>query len=305
MTAADSPPPPGVAKPQPSRLCRLLRPGLSLLLGNETACEASAGQAVVQDYLRIVLVLDGAIDVRYGASRVQLAAGRGPAGRQDAAMVTLLEPEQCRRTVGPGETSRRISIGLERQWLEQSLPEATRAQALPPARHLDTRSWHASPRTRMLAVQVIHPPPMPVPLLGMYLESRAIELVLDALLQAAPAGESARPAPALRPPAYRRMQELKAWLGENACAPLSIEQIARHMHATPTTLQRHFRLAHGITIFDYLQQERLRQARRALEREGISVGDAAALAGYANQSGFATAFKRCFGLSPRQVRPQR
>lgn len=59
-------------------------------------------------------------------------------------------------------------------------------------------------------------------------------------------------------------------IGCAACAdqPLSIDQIARHMNTTATTLQRHFRQALGITVFDFLQHERLRLARHALESEG-------------------------------------
>lgn len=288
----------------PPRLCCMLRPGLSLLLGNDTACEASARQAMVEDCLRIVLVLKGTVDVRYGSRRVQLAAGRGSmCPWPDAAMVTILEPEPCRREVGPGETSQRISIGLQRQWLDQSLCSLPGALAFPLAQHLDTCTWHSGARMRMLAGQLLHPPAMPAHMLGMYMESRAIELVIEALAQAVPAPETARHTHALRPAAYRRMQDLKAWLSENASVPLSIDQLARQINTTPTTLQRHFRLAYGMPVFEYLQQERLRQARRALERDGISIGEAAARAGYASQNSFATAFKRLFGQSPRQVRP--
>ncbi|VFR21306.1 hypothetical protein AMP9_3942 [plant metagenome] len=40
-----------------------------------------------------------------------------------------------------------------------------------------------------------------------------------------------------------------------------------------------------------------------MEYEGASVARAALLAGYANPANFATAFRRQYGLSPRQVRP--
>jgi len=56
------------------------------------------------------------------------------------------------------------------------------------------------------------------------------------------------------------MVDLTQWLRRHAGEPLSIEQIARHMNTTPTTLQRHFRQALGMTVFDFLQQERLRLA---------------------------------------------
>jgi AraC-like DNA-binding protein len=285
-----------------ARQHRVLRPGLSLLLGNERQCEASVGQAVVDDYLRIVLVLEGAIDVFYGSSRVQLAANGRPSLALDAAMVTMLEPEEMRRVVRQGESSRRIGIGLNRQWLQESLGDA---QGLRVPRHLETLSWHASPRARLIAEQIINPPPLPEALVSMYLESRVIELIIEALASTSLSPDQIESihTPPLRTTARQRMQDLKVWLSDHASSPVTIEQIARQLNTTPSTLQRHFRAAHGLTIFDYLQQERLKQARRALERDGISISDAAAQAGYGSQSSFATAFRRYFGITPKQVRP--
>ena len=274
----------------PLRKIHHLRPGLSLQLACETDSEASTGLAMVDDHLRIVLVLDGRIDVSYGRSALRLARGQGA----DAGVVTLCEPEECRRVVAGGESSRRVSIGVNRQWLAESLGE-TRTFAP----HLATRSWRASTRARLLAEQLLSPPPLPGHVAGLYLESRAIELVIEALShEGAQAGQVAEPAPAVL---RRRMVDLTHWLRRHAAEPLSIEQIARHMNTTPTTLQRHFRQALGITVFDFLQQERLRLARQALESEGVSVTQAAALAGYANPGSFSTAFRRHFGLTPRQV----
>ncbi|MDR1647090.1 MAG: AraC family transcriptional regulator, partial [Zoogloeaceae bacterium] len=58
----------------------------------------------------------------------------------------------------------------------------------------------------------------------------------------------------------------------------------------------------GMTVFDYERQRRLLRARQALEQEGRSVGEAADIAGYTSAANFATAFKRHFGITPRQCR---
>jgi AraC-like DNA-binding protein len=282
----------GAAGAPPLRKIHRLRPGLSLQLACESDSQASTGLAMVDDHLRIVLVLNGRIDVSYGRSALRLVAEQGA----DAGVVTLCEPEECRRVVLGGESSRRVSIGVNRQWLEESFGE-TRMLAT----HLATRSWRASTRARLLAEQLLNPPLLPGHVAGLYLESRAIELVIEALsTDGVAAGQAADQAPQ---PAVlrRRMLDLTHWLRRHAGEPLSIGQIACHMNTTPTTLQRHFRQALGITVFDFLQQERLRLARHALESEGLSVTQAAAMAGYANPGSFSTAFRRYFGLTPRQV----
>ena len=43
-------------------------------------------------------------------------------------------------------------------------------------------------------------------------------------------------------------------------------------------------------------------ARDAMERDGISVAEAAYDAGYSSPANFSTAFKRMFGLSPREAK---
>ncbi|KAA5919830.1 helix-turn-helix transcriptional regulator [Achromobacter xylosoxidans] len=284
---------PGLASAPPLRKFHRLRPGLSLQLACEAGGESSTGLATVDDSLRIVLVLDGRIDVSYGRAALNLVRGQGA----DAGLVMLREPEECRRVVRGGESSRRVSIGVSRQWLEQSLGETAVI-----APHLATRCWSASTRIRLLAEQLLSPPPMPRQLGSLYLECRAIELVIEALSHGR-AGDCHGTDPMPLPAAvHRRMVDLTHWLRRHADQPLSIDQIARHMNTTATTLQRHFRQALGITVFDFLQHERLRLARHALESEGVSVTQAAAMAGYANPGSFSTAFRRHFGLTPNQVR---
>jgi AraC-like DNA-binding protein len=59
----------------------------------------------------------------------------------------------------------------------------------------------------------------------------------------------------------------------------------------------------GRTVREYLQGERLLSARRMLERRGgpATVTDICLACGFSNPSQFSTAFRRAFGLSPRDV----
>ena len=59
---------------------------------------------------------------------------------------------------------------------------------------------------------------------------------------------------------------------------------------------------HGTTIFEYARNRRLEKGRAALENDGVSVTEAAFLAGYSSAANFATAFKRAFGVPPKFVR---
>lgn len=61
-------------------------------------------------------------------------------------------------------------------------------------------------------------------------------------------------------------------------------------------------MAFGTTVFDYLRRNRLLRARDALERDRCSIIAAAELAGYTSPANFATAYRRQFGMTPRQSR---
>ncbi|WP_425487890.1 helix-turn-helix transcriptional regulator [Microvirga lupini] len=69
-----------------------------------------------------------------------------------------------------------------------------------------------------------------------------------------------------------------------------------------SSLQRHFRAAFGMTVFEFIRNEKLNEAWRLLMQEGISVGEAAYRAGYSSAANFTTAFKRRFGVLPKHLR---
>ncbi|MDC0598830.1 helix-turn-helix transcriptional regulator [Gammaproteobacteria bacterium] len=82
---------------------------------------------------------------------------------------------------------------------------------------------------------------------------------------------------------------------------MSLEKIASGMHMSVSTLQRKFKEMYGITVMDYLRTRSLEKARLNLLERRISVGEAAFIAGYKHPSNFISAFKRSFGLTPKQL----
>lgn len=281
-----------------SRQC--LRPGMCLHLGDAVESEDQVGHDVATDGVRMVLVLTGAVELRWGDDRFRLTGD----GATDAAMVTAGTPLDCSRIARRGDHARRISISLARDWIEQAIdPDAglQGLEALWQPRAV-VRHWRASALARSLAEQILAPPSLMPSLLRLYRESRVIDLVVGALSQV-PASRRSEPA-ALPAATHRRMCELREFLEQRRSrdAELSIAQIARMAGISTTTLQRQFRRAHGLTVSDVLQHGRLSRARHALEREGASVGRAAYLAGYTDPANFATAFKRRYGVAPSQLR---
>ena len=90
-----------------------------------------------------------------------------------------------------------------------------------------------------------------------------------------------------------------------AAAP-TIRQVARAVGMNDTSLKRGFRAVFGETVFSFSVRCRMQQALTLLLREQrLSVARVAEAVGYSHQTSFATAFRRYFGISPKDARPLR
>ncbi len=65
-----------------------------------------------------------------------------------------------------------------------------------------------------------------------------------------------------------------------------------------------FRRCVGVTVFDFLREERMKEARRLLSETSLDVQDIAAAVGFASAANFATAFRERFGMPPSGFREQ-
>ena len=95
----------------------------------------------------------------------------------------------------------------------------------------------------------------------------------------------------------------KAWLEEHLFEPFHVAQLARHCHASESTVLRAFRRELGVAPLAYLRRRRLEQALQLLESGRHAVTEVATRVGYDNPSAFAAAFRDQFGFSPSSARP--
>ncbi|CAB5680530.1 Regulatory protein soxS [Comamonas aquatica] len=141
---------------------------------------------------------------------------------------------------------------------------------------------------------------------SLYLECRSLELVTEAMgtLHTQAQGDPCdfHDQKGLRPREHQRVRELHAWLSSGQADAMSMDDIARQAGVNANTLQRQFRAVYGTTIFDHLRESRLLRARQALELQGVTVGQAAMIAGYNSAANFSTAYRRRFGTPPKLVR---
>ncbi|MBB6694057.1 response regulator [Cohnella xylanilytica] len=101
------------------------------------------------------------------------------------------------------------------------------------------------------------------------------------------------------------VERAKAYIRERLAEVISREDIAGHVYLNPDYLTRVFKKETGLSISDYLLQQRLGIAAELLANTDLSVGAIAARIGYANFSHFSRIFKKYMGVNPLDYRQSR
>lgn len=97
-------------------------------------------------------------------------------------------------------------------------------------------------------------------------------------------------------------QQACAYVLEHLNQEFTRQDIADHVHLSQNHLARLFRKETGMSISDFILQERMKRAFRLLTGTKLAVGDIALKCGYENYSYFLTLFRRVSGMTPSQYR---
>ncbi len=163
---------------------------------------------------------------------------------------------------------------------------------------------HTGPLSRMMVQTVRHLLDCPYTgsMQALYLETKAMELIVHKLAQAI-SEDNSRDKP-LQPnrSETERLWHARELLCRDLENPPGLFSLARSVGTNHCKLNAGFRELFGTTVFDYLRQKRLNEARRLIEEENVNVTEAALSVGYSSISSFSKAFSRHFGLSPVKIR---
>ncbi|QHW31180.1 AraC family transcriptional regulator [Paenibacillus rhizovicinus] len=120
--------------------------------------------------------------------------------------------------------------------------------------------------------------------------------------------------------AFRRMQDnfehesaidfhdllpkLLSYIEQHYASPITLRDLARESYYSPQYISKTFKLYCGYTFTEYVQEVRLREAKRMLLESGecaVAIGKSV---GYHDKSQFYKLFKQYYGLTPLQLREQ-
>ncbi len=117
-----------------------------------------------------------------------------------------------------------------------------------------------------------------------------------------PEGEISEEAGRLSRLALQRIEKVREKLIEDPDDPPTLEELGEMFGVNIKRLSREFQAVHGMTMFAWLRDYRLREAARMLRETTLPVEQIAQMNGYNGGANFATAFKRRFRVSPRDYR---
>lgn len=98
------------------------------------------------------------------------------------------------------------------------------------------------------------------------------------------------------------VERVQQYMKQHLHEEFSREKAAELVHLNPAYLSRLFRKETGLTLTDYLVEQRMAKAKAELANSNHRISDIAIAVGYTNFSHFSQAYKRATGLTPQEYR---
>jgi AraC-like DNA-binding protein len=98
----------------------------------------------------------------------------------------------------------------------------------------------------------------------------------------------------------QQISKAVAWLKLNFAKPFKVDELAEHVHMSPSTFRQHFKAITGTSPLQYQKQLRLQEARQLMLSQDMDAGGASVTVGYESASQFSREYSRLFGAPPQQ-----
>jgi AraC family transcriptional regulator len=97
----------------------------------------------------------------------------------------------------------------------------------------------------------------------------------------------------------QRLETLVNYVDEYLDQEIRLINLAKLVDLSEYYLCRSFKQAMGISLHQYIMQQRLERTKRLLLNPDLSIAQIAQLCGFSSHSHLTSQFKRCFGVSPK------
>ena len=235
----------------------------------------------------LMCLLSGSQKFTLGLTKLTLSSEKGP----QAILLRLNRPLQLCFSANRGEPLTKIAIAAPPEWLE-TFSHSNLDGLVATSDGLHHYSWSPS-ATMMGAARTVAESET-----GMKRMSLGLELLHQALSEYRnPTAFSSACLP------DKHIAQARQFIQDNLHRRISSQDVAQGCGVGLRTLQRLFEKSVGCSLGAHIKISRINVGREALERDGLSVAQAAFRAGYSTPANFATAFKQTYGVPPSECRP--
>lgn len=268
-------------------------------------CTSDTRELNIWPKFMLMVLLQGAQHFVIDGRHFEIDAGT-EAERSPTVFMLNIAKDSRLRFFNDSETPlRKVMISAPLPWLQRLFEVQDEAQQSVLrtffSQHLAHFAFEPGQHIVQSAQKIMQPPPaLQGELCSLYLRAQGLDLMWQSLLTMLAEKHELLPAPTFI--SLRYCERARDFIAGNLDRELTIGRIAREVGCSTSTLQRHFKMHFGMTVFDFIRQKRLEAARAALAQDGIPIAHAAYLAGYNNISSFTTAFRKAYGMTPSQVR---
>lgn len=172
---------------------------------------------------------------------------------------------------------------------------------------VETGFSHESPFSQMMNLSIQHLLDCPYtgPMKELYMENKAVELIVHKLAQTVSSDEKKDSSQKMELHETDHIHRARDILCRDLESPPRLSDLAHAVGTNHSRLNRGFRETYGTSVFGYLRRKRLIEARRLIEIEDASVTEAAFSVGYNSISSFSKAFYEYFGMRPMTCRKKK
>ncbi|GMX66539.1 hypothetical protein Elgi_58110 [Paenibacillus elgii] len=130
----------------------------------------------------------------------------------------------------------------------------------------------------------------------LFLEGKCLELLASFIYEAN--DSRVRKSFSLKTEDINKIYSARDILLQTLAHPPSLLALSRKISLNDNKLKIGFKEVFGMTVFEFVRQQRMEKARLLLENGSLNVSQAASLVGYNNFSHFAALFKKTYGVNP-------
>ncbi|MYY27391.1 helix-turn-helix transcriptional regulator [Elizabethkingia anophelis] len=135
----------------------------------------------------------------------------------------------------------------------------------------------------------------------MYLKSKVIKLLLTQLQHQV---DIEKKTYSLKNQNINKIYEVRDYLLKNLHEELTLSEIAKTFGTNINILKTGFREVFNTTIFKFIHDKKMEQARQLLETKCVNIKEVAYMLGYSQPQHFTSAFKKKYGILPSKIKKE-